>query len=66
MSLDTEFTHEDEVKLAREDGMEAGMEKGKLEIARNMLRRGFRSEDVRDITGLSQEVINGLQCGAIQ
>lgn len=37
-----------------------GMDKGKLETARNMLERGFALEDICDITGMSEEdILNG-------
>ena len=47
-------------KMGMEAGMEAGIDKGKLETARNMLERGFALEDICDITGLCEEdILNG-------
>ena len=42
---------------AEKRGMEAGIDKGKLEVAGNMLERGFALEDICDVTGLSEEDI---------
>ena len=45
---------------AEKRGMEAGIDKGKLETARNMLERGFALEDICDVTGLCEEdILNG-------
>jgi hypothetical protein len=46
---------------AWEDGMECGMERGKLDDARAMLRKGYPIEDIIDITELSFEEINRLK-----
>ena len=47
-------------KRGMEAGMEAGIDKGKLEVAGNMLERGFALEDICDITGLCEEdILNG-------
>ncbi len=43
-----------------EKGIEKGMEKGKIETAIIMLAKGFSIEDIGDVTGLSEDVINCL------
>ena len=54
-----------DIVSARIDGMlcraeKRGMDKGKLETARNMLERGFALEDICDVTGLCEEdILNG-------
>ena len=54
-----------DIVSARIDGMlcraeKKGMDKGKLETARNMLERGFALEDICDVTGLCEEdILNG-------
>jgi predicted transposase/invertase (TIGR01784 family) len=45
---------------AEKAGMEAGISEGKLETARNMLKKGFSIEDILEVTGLSRDdVLNG-------
>ncbi len=41
----------------RQEGMEAGIEEGKLQVARSLLKEGFDIEMVVRITGLSKEDI---------
>jgi len=54
-----------DIVSARIDGMlcraeKKGIDKGKLETARNMLERGFALEDICDVTGLCEEdILNG-------
>jgi hypothetical protein len=55
--LTAEFTREDEVKLAREDGMEAG----RMETAKRLFALGLEPEVIRKATALSQEAIVKLQ-----
>jgi len=45
---------------AREEGMEAGMEKEKLIIAKNLLSEGSTPEFVHEITGLSLDEIEEI------
>ena len=40
------------------EGMEKGMEKEKLEIARKMKKMGFLAEQIQAVTGLPAESIN--------
>lgn len=58
------LTIEEEMDLIRRDeraeGMEKGMEKGKLEDALNMLSDGLPIEKVSKYTGLSIEKITAL------
>ncbi len=42
-------------------GMERGIEKKALEDARKMLEKGYRIEDIYDITGLSKEEVEKLK-----
>jgi hypothetical protein len=55
-----EWNMKDALAVQREEGVEEGMEKGKLETARNALARGLAPELIRDITGLDIETIAGL------
>ena len=48
------------MKKGREKGIEKGRDKGKIETAINMLAKGFSIEDIGDVTGLSEDVINCL------
>jgi predicted transposase/invertase (TIGR01784 family) len=69
MSLYDEFTREDEVNLAWEDGFAEGMEKammdgmeaGRMETARKLFALGLDSEVIRKATTLSQETIATLR-----
>jgi predicted transposase YdaD len=47
-------------KEAREDGIEEGMEKERLEIARNLLAEGAAPEFIQKVTGLDMETIKNL------
>ena len=62
--LYTEWNLDDAIAVAREeareDGIEEGMEKSRLEIARNLLVKGSTPEFVHDITGLDIEIIKNL------
>ncbi|MBN2723331.1 MAG: Rpn family recombination-promoting nuclease/putative transposase [Deltaproteobacteria bacterium] len=42
-------------------GMERGMEKGAVNIAKNLLGKGFSIEDIIELTGLSEEIIKTLK-----
>ena len=42
---------------AEKAGMDAGMEAGKLETARNMVKKGYPVEEILDVTGLSENDI---------
>jgi len=56
----TEWNQDEAVEVAREEGMEVGMEKEKLLIAKNLLAKGSSHEFVQEITGLSLEAIKEL------
>ena len=43
-----------------EEAEQRGIEKNKLEIAKNMLKKGMNIEDIIDITGLTKEQIKKL------
>ena len=58
--LYTEWNWDDALAVAREEGQEEGMEKSRLEIARNLLVKGSTPEFVHDITGLDIETIKNL------
>ncbi len=45
----------------REEGREEGIQTRNLEIAKNMLRKGYSLDVVAELTGLSQEELEGLQ-----
>ncbi len=46
---------------ARAEGIEQGIEQGKIKIARRMLVKGSSIEDIADITGLTVEEVCKLQ-----
>jgi SOS response regulatory protein OraA/RecX len=54
----------DNQRLVYNSDMDAAKEKGRMtsqeEIARNMMARGYKSEEIRAITGLSSEEIDKL------
>jgi len=62
--LYTEWNMDDALAVRFEEGLDEGIEKGrvneKLEIARNLLTKGSTPEFVRDITGLDMETIESL------
>jgi len=60
----TEWNQDEAIEVAREegweDGLEEGMEKEKLTIAKNLISKGSTLEFVHEITGLSLEKIKEL------
>jgi len=62
--LYTEWNLDYAIAVAREEGQEEGMEKGrateKLEIARNILAEGVTPEFIQKVTGLDIETIKNL------
>jgi predicted transposase/invertase (TIGR01784 family) len=59
--LTMEFKMEEAVKVWKEEGIEEGMEKGKIEVARSMLSDGFPAETIRRYTGLDESSILSLR-----
>lgn len=47
-------------KIGGNEGREDGIEAGKIETAKNMIAKGFSIEDIGDVTGLPDEVLNSL------
>ncbi|MDR1179394.1 MAG: hypothetical protein LBK44_02720 [Spirochaetales bacterium] len=58
--LMTEWKLEDALVVEHEEGIEEGIEKGRLEVAINALDRGLSPELVQEITGLDIETIKNL------
>ena len=54
-------TGEKLMKQGFEQGIEQGIKQAKLEDARKMLDKGYRMEDIYDITGLSKEEVEKLK-----
>ncbi len=52
-----EMTEEEARDLAREDGYEDGLEKGRAEIIRSMKASGMAIDEIAKITGLADEEI---------
>ncbi|HEP1829523.1 hypothetical protein UN679_04730 [Streptococcus suis] len=48
-------------KRGQEEGMAQGLQKGQLKIARQMLAKHFADELIKELTGLSQEDLDGLK-----
>jgi predicted transposase/invertase (TIGR01784 family) len=51
---------EEDVMLAREEGIEKGFEKGKIQVAKNMLAKNITPDLTAEVTGLSMEEIKTL------
>ncbi|HFH9947543.1 TPA: hypothetical protein ACGO80_001471 [Streptococcus suis] len=47
-------------RRGKEEGRAEGLEKGRIEVAYQMLREGFSYELIEKLTGLSSEQINQL------
>ena len=58
--LYTEWNWDDALAVRYEEGHEDGMEKGRLEIARNLLAEGAALDFIQKITGLDMETIKNL------
>ena len=48
-------------RYVEKKGIEKGIEKGKIEAARNMIEEGFSIGQIVRITGLSEEIILNLK-----
>ena len=46
---------------ALQEGMQQGMQTRNLEIAKEMLRKGYSSDAVKELTGLSRAELKKLQ-----
>jgi predicted transposase/invertase (TIGR01784 family) len=57
MLQDRILTYSEEARL---EGIEKGIEKGKLEVARNMFASGISSDIIVKTTGLPLDQIKGL------
>jgi predicted transposase YdaD len=55
-----EWKLEDALVVEREEGREEGLERGRVEIAKNALGEGVSVEFIQKITGLSAETIQSL------
>ncbi|WP_161497001.1 hypothetical protein [Streptococcus suis] len=51
--------------LGRKRGQEEGRLEGQLKIARQMLVKNFTDEMIKELTGLSQEDLDGLKTGGL-
>jgi hypothetical protein len=58
--LFTEFNMDDAIKVWKEEGIEEGIEKGKLEDARNLIKEGIPLEVIARATGLSFDKLRSL------
>ncbi len=45
----------------KEEGLKKGLEKGRAEVATNMLKKGLKLSVISEVTGLSQSKIKGLK-----
>lgn len=56
-------SYEDSLKYYRDlkNSLETAKEEGKLEIAKNMLKKGFTSGEIADLTGLSKKQIESIK-----
>ena len=62
--MTTERDIRNQIRFAKKEGLKEGMEKGaeqrSIEIARQMLAKGYAQSDVTEITGLTPEVLAKL------
>ncbi len=49
------------LKGAKQEGIEQGIQQRNIEIAKSMLNKNMKIEDIMDITGLSKEEINNFK-----
>jgi predicted transposase/invertase (TIGR01784 family) len=56
-----EAVREIQIRDAKEEGMEKGLEEGKYEVARSMLADGLGVEIIRKYTGLDESSIRSLR-----
>lgn len=59
-SIMVEMERQSALEFAKEEGIEQGIEKGKIEVAREMKKRGMSPGDIMLFTGLSKELIETL------
>ncbi|HEL1541223.1 TPA: hypothetical protein TZI89_001350 [Streptococcus suis] len=52
-------------KRGQEEGRAEGRLEGQLKIARQMLVKNFTDEMIKELTGLSQEDLDGLKTGGL-
>ena len=52
--------NEDKIMTLAEQWKQEGLEKGRLEIARSMILKGFDTQIIMEVTGLSQEQVSEL------
>ena len=55
-----QYATDEGLSKGREEGLTEGLNKAKLEVARNALAKGFSVEIIQEITGLSAATIKGL------
>lgn len=48
------------IKKGKKEGEKEGIKKGKIEDAKKMIKKGFKIDDIMEITGLSREELEGL------
>ena len=62
--LANDLNRAENIKKGKEEGLEKGLKKGikkgKMEIARNMLKKGYKIEDISELSGLSVDEIKLL------
>lgn len=56
-----QMVRDNEIKYAKEDGRNEGIEKNRIETARKMLNKGMILDDIVEITGLSKKQIEKLR-----
>lgn len=59
--LFAEYDREEELRIAREEALEDGIEKGIENVAKEMLRKGAEVDFVSGVTKLEKEKIMELQ-----
>ena len=55
------IVEETKMENAKAEGLSEGISQSKIEIAKNLLKKGMDISDISDVTGLSKEEIQKLQ-----
>ena len=55
------IAREEGIEIGREEGLKEGLNKGKIEIAKNMLKKGYKIDDISELSGLSIKEVEDLK-----
>ena len=60
ISLKMKNDYYNTIEYARNEGLEKGIEKGKLQVAKQMLEKGMQKDLISELTGISEDQIAAL------